>query len=123
MPSKSQQEASDLLELIHSQSMDNQGLSLSDKLFDINKKDREAVRTARNLLQKVLLGFLGFEIFFIAYIMISQAVKFLIPFKSIPFSLTDWQFTPFVTVALVQTCILIRPIANNLFPNNKKEDQ
>lgn len=61
-----------------------------------------------------LLGLLSFEVLLIAYLIISQAIRKLL-FTKTTFLLTTWEFVPFINVALIQTCILIRPIAKYFF--------
>jgi hypothetical protein len=82
-------------------------------------KDNVARRGARKWFQACLLALLSFEIFFIAYLILSQAIKRLL-FTSIEFSLSEWEFAPFINVALIQTCILISPIAKDRFPGKVK---
>ena len=108
------------LSLIESQASVTKGLNLEERLKEERLKDNAARRGARKWLQGCLLALLSFEIIFVAYLVISQGIKRLL-FTSINFSLTEWEFTPFINVAIVQTCILIRPIAKDLFPgkNNK----
>lgn len=97
--------------------IDSSKLLVSEKI-----KDGKAVRKARSWLQTVLLFLLIFEIVFIAYLVISQGIGHLCFFEKtkIPFALEKWTFGIFINGALVQTCILIKPIAANLFPNSKK---
>jgi len=107
------------VKLVESQALEKKGLSLQERLADEKLRDGMAVRQARKSLQACLLALLSFEILFVAYIMLSQGAHALL-FTHIPFQLSEWGFVPFVNVALVQTCILIRPIANNLFPSTSK---
>jgi hypothetical protein len=100
------------LALIESQASAKKGLNLEERLKEEKLKNNEALRGARKWFQTCLLALLSFEILFIAYLIISQAIKKLL-FTSIPFSLSEWSFAPFINVALIQTCILIRPIAKD----------
>ena len=105
------------IDLLRGQSSSEKGPSLSEQLEVENKrKDGEALRMARKWLQLCLLVLLSFEVMFIAYVMLSQGAGVLL-FTQIPFKLNEWAFGLFVNVALVQTCILIQPIAKNLFPS------
>ncbi len=103
------------LALIESQASVKKGLNLEEKLKEEKLKDNEARRGARKWFQGCLLALLSFEIFFIAYLIISQATKKLL-FTKIAFSLSEWEFAPFINVALLQTFFLIHPIAKDLFP-------
>lgn len=103
------------LALVGLQSSPKKGLNLEEKLKEEQLKDNEARRGARKWFQACLLALLSFEIFFIAYLIISQAIKKLL-FTNISFSLSEWEFAPFINVALIQTCVLISPIAKDLFP-------
>lgn len=115
---KSEQE--EQLLLIESQASRKKGLNLEEKLKEENLKDNEARRGARKWFQGCLLVLLSFEIIFIAYLIISQAISKLL-FTNIEFSLSEWEFAPFINVALIQTCILIRPIAKDLFPGKNTQ--
>jgi hypothetical protein len=106
------------IDLLRAQPSTEKGPSLAERLEVENKaKDGEALRTARKWLQTCLLILLSFEVLFIAYVMLSQGAKILL-FSSLPFGLNEWAFGLFVNVALVQTCVLIMPIAQSLFPVN-----
>lgn len=106
------------LALIESQASVEKGLKLEQRLKEETIKIHESRRVARKWLQVCLLALLSFEILFIAYLIMSQAVKKLL-FTHMPFALSEWEFAPFINVALIQTCILIRPIAKDLFPGIK----
>lgn len=114
---------SEQLALIESQTSKKKGLELTERLAEEKVKDNMALRGARKSFQVCLLALLSFEILFLAYIIISQGIKRLL-FTNIEFSLSEWEFAPFINVALIQTCILISPIAKDLFPgriNNSKK--
>jgi hypothetical protein len=105
--------------LLRGQSSGEKGPSLAERLDVESKvKDGEALRIARKWLQTCLLILLSFEVLFIAYVMLSQGAKVLL-FSQVPFGLNEWAFGLFVNVALVQTCVLIMPIAQSLFPARK----
>lgn len=101
--------------LLESQASPLKGLGLDEKLAEDKLKDKEALRGARKWFQRSLLALLSFEILFISYLIISQAIKRLL-FTKIQFVLSEWEFAPFINVALIQTCILIRLIVKDLFP-------
>lgn len=76
------------LALIESQASTKKGLNLEEKLKEETLKDNEARRGARKWFQACLLALLSFEIFFIAYLIISQAIKKLF-FTETQFSLSQ----------------------------------
>lgn len=106
------------LALIESQASPQKGLNLEEKLTEDKLKDNKALRLARMAFQGCLLMLLIFEIFFVSYLIISQGTGKLL-FTNMPFLLNEWAFALFINVALVQTCILIRSIAKDLFPGKK----
>jgi hypothetical protein len=118
MHKQEQDKLQEQLTLIESQASAKKGLNLEEKLKEESLKNEKARREARKWFQARLLAFLGFEILFIAYLILSQAIKKLL-FTHVGFSLNQWEFAPFINVALIQTCILIRPIAKDLFPGKK----
>ncbi len=118
-PDQEQIALQEQLTLIESQASVKKGLNLEERLKEEKLKDNEARRGARKWFQVCLLALLSFEIFFIAYLILSQAIKRLL-FTPIDFSLSQWEFAPFINVALIQTCILIRPIAKDLFRGRNK---
>lgn len=105
------------LALFESNEIKDKRFSFAERLDDEKIKDGVAIRKARKWFQVCLLVLLSFEVIFIAYLIVSQAMTHSL-FTLQPFHLSSWDFAPFVNVALLQTCILIRPIAKNLFPSH-----
>lgn len=108
-----------LIQIIERQSSSKKGIkSFKERKEDEHINNSKWSRRLRIVLQSTLLGLLSTEILFICYVMISQGIKRLL-FTDIPFELNNWAFATFINVAIVQTCVLINPIANSLFPSGK----
>lgn len=104
------------LEFIESKASSKKGIkSFKERKQEEELNDSKWIRWLRITLQVSLLLILLFEILFVSYVMLSQGIHHLL-FTDIPFKLSEWAFAPFISVAIAQTCILIQPIAKNLFP-------